>query len=110
MAPKAIQVTVAIRQTFSTIGIVMFTSESMSHSTASSLEESDDSGVKRLTYTYTNVPRIPVRERSIVHDGAAVLRIIGNPQRALEGEYRTNRKSTGELSLRYEGARIAEVL
>jgi SMODS-associating 2TM, beta-strand rich effector domain len=106
MAPKAIQVTVAIRQTFSTIGIVMFTSESMSHSTASSLEESDDSGVKRLT----NVPRIPVRERSIVHDGAAVLRIISNPQRALEGEYRTNRKSTGELSLRYEGARIAEVL
>lgn len=106
--PGPIPVTLAIRQTFSVVSVVMFTGESMSHSTAASLSEADDSGVKRLSYTYTNTPKVGVRHRSIVHDGAAVLRIISDGERRLEGEYWTNRKSTGEMRLRYESAKIVE--
>lgn len=45
-----------------------------------------------------------------VVDGAAVVRIITDQGRRLEGEYWTNRKSTGELRLRYESARVAEAV
>jgi hypothetical protein len=103
-----IPVTVCIRQTFSSLSVVMFTAESMSYSMAASLSEADDSGLKRLSYTYTNTPRVGVRERSIVHDGAAVLRIVNGPIRRLEGEYWTNRKSTGDLRLTYKSAQLAE--
>lgn len=106
--PGPIEVTVVIRHTFSTISVVMFTSESMSYSTAASISEADDSGLTRLSYTYTNTPRVGVRDRSIVHDGATVLRIIRKPDRRLEGEYWTTRKSTGDLQLKYESAACAE--
>lgn len=108
--PGPIPVTLAIRQTFSAVSVVMFTGESMSHSVAASLSEADESGIKRLSYTYTNTPKVGVRDRSIVHDGAAVLRIITEQERRLEGEYWTNRKSTGELRLRYESAKVAEAV
>lgn len=106
--PEPIPVTVCIRQTFSSLSVVIFTAESMSYSTAASLSEADDTGLKRLIYTYTNTPRVGVRERSIVHDGAAVLRIVRGPVRTLEGEYWTNRKSTGDLRLKYRSAKLAE--
>ncbi len=108
ITPGPIPVTVVIRQTFSTVSVVMYTQESMSYSTAASLTEDDDRSVKRLSYTYTNTPRVGVRDRSIVHDGAAVLRIVGDPEKKLEGEYWTNRRSTGEFTLRYESRRLAE--
>jgi hypothetical protein len=106
--PGPIAVTIAIRQTFSAISIVMFTGESMSYSTAASLSEADESGIMRLSYTYTNTPKVGVRDRSIVHDGAAIFRIITEPERRLEGEYWTNRKSTGEMRLRYNSPRPVE--
>lgn len=106
--PGPIAVTICIRQTFSSLSVVMFTAESMSYSTAASLSEADDSSLKRLSYTYTNTPRVGVRDRSIVHDGAAVLRIINRPERVLEGEYWTNRKSTGDLRLHYKSAELAQ--
>jgi hypothetical protein len=40
------------------------------------------------------------RLRSIVHDGAATLRVVTGPELCLEGEYWTNRKSTGEIHLK----------
>jgi hypothetical protein len=46
-----------------------------------------------------------MRDRSTIHDGASILRIISEPQRALEGEYWTNRRTTGELSLSFKSAR-----
>lgn len=102
--------TIAIRQTFSAISIVMFTGESISDSTAASLSEADESGIVRLSYTYTNTPKVGVRDRSIVHDGAAVFRIITESARRLEGESWTNRKSTGEMRLRYDSPKVAEVI
>lgn len=106
--PGPIPVTVCIRQTFASLSVVMFTAESMSYSTAASLSEADDSGLLRLSYTYTNTPKVGVRERSIVHDGAAVLRIVNGAARKLEGEYWTNRKSTGDLHLGYASANLVD--
>jgi hypothetical protein len=108
IVPGPIPVTIGIRQTFSSVSVVMFTAESMSYSTAASLSEADESGLRRLSYTYTNTPEVRVRDRSIVHDGAAALRIVGDERGILQGEYWTNRRSIGAMRLKYKCARVAD--
>lgn len=103
-----IQLTVAIKQTFSTISCVLYTAESDSFSTAAQINEDNESGIQCLSYTYTNKPRATIRNRSAIHYGAAVLKIINKPQCALEGEYWTSRKTTGEISLTFTSKKIAE--
>lgn len=98
--PDPIPVILVIRQTFSTLSCAMHTKESSSFSTAASFHVADDSEAKMITYVYTNTPRVSVRDRSAVHEGAATLRVATTPELRLEGEYWTNRKSTGEMQLR----------
>jgi hypothetical protein len=106
--PGPIPVSLVIRQDFSGISIVMFTAESMSHSTAASFRQAEDHSIKVLSYTYSNTPKVGVRDRSIVHDGAALLRIVNDGVRRLEGEYWTNRKSTGEMVLKFNSKTLDE--
>jgi hypothetical protein len=106
--PPPIPVTLVIRQTLLTLSCSMFTAESDSYSTAAQINEDDDSGVLRLSYNYLNRPRAGVRERSEIHDGAAILKVVLSPSKELEGEYFTSRCSTGDIAARFHSHQLAQ--
>jgi hypothetical protein len=98
--PGAIPLVLVIKQTFDGISIVMYTQESTSYSSAAMLSEDDGSGIKRVSYNYTNNPDITIRQRSAIHHGAAILRIVEEEKkRLLVGEYWTSRNTAGNISL-----------
>jgi hypothetical protein len=97
-----------VKQTFSSISCLAYTKESSSYSTTAQINEDDDSGVFRLSYNYTNRSKASIRDRSQIHDGAAVLQIFENPTRGLEGEYWTNRKTTGDMKLRFKTKKLLQ--
>jgi len=51
---------------------------------------------------------VAVRERSEIHDGAAILKIIRKPDFILTGEYWTSRKTRGDIKLKFESREIQE--
>jgi hypothetical protein len=92
---------VVVRQTFSSVSCTLFTRESESHSTAAQITRDGDSGAIRLDYTYTNRSKATLRIGSPIHDGAARLKVVSLPDRALQGEYWTSRCTTGDMVLRF---------
>ena len=106
--PNPIHLILVIRQSFDSISCVMYTKESNSYSTAANFMNEDDSGIKRLSYVYSNRPDASIRDRSAVHDGAAILTIFSKPKRKLEGEYWTNRKTTGSINLTFKTKELFE--
>lgn len=105
-SPK--KIVLVIRQTFSTLSCVTFTEESDTFSTTAQINQDDESGVFRLSYNYTNRPRSSVRDRSEIHDGAAILKIISEPKKKLKGEYWTSRKTTGDISVEFVSDKLAQ--
>jgi len=93
-----IKVQFCIKQSFEDINISMFTKESNSYSQAASFIYENDSTVG-LSFTYSNKPNAVVRDRSEIHDGAACLRVVNLLNLALEGEYWTSRKTTGDIKI-----------
>ena len=87
-----IPVVLVIRQTFSTIKCTLMTKESTSYSTTADITLIPSSEDLSLTYNYTNRSKATIRDRSPIHDGASILKIIKNPKRVLEGEYWTSKK------------------
>jgi hypothetical protein len=108
MAIDPIPVVVAIRQSFSGLSCSMYTKESTSTSIASSFHMDEESGVGWIAYVYTNTPTVVVRGRSATHDGAVKLRVIKRPRLMLEGEYWSNRKTTGSIHLEWVERNAAE--
>ncbi len=106
--PGPIPLTIVIRQSFDDISCVMYTSESSSTSIMSLLDETGNNEVWSLSYLYTNKPNVSVRERSIVHDGTAVLRFVNKPEKILTGEYWTNRFTTGDIMIKFISSDLEE--
>jgi hypothetical protein len=104
----AIPVILVVQQSFSSISCAMLSQESSSFSNAAQITAEDETAVLRLSYNYTNRPKAAVRDRSQMHDGAATLRIITAPQLALEGEYWTDRKTTGDIRLTFKSRKLAD--
>jgi len=103
----AIPVLLVIRQSFDTISCEMHTEESSSASNAAQISSEEGTGILRLSYTYTSRPVPTVRDRSEMHDGAAILRIILAPSRELYGEYWTSRHTTGTVRLAFQSTGLA---
>lgn len=106
--PGPISVYLAVRQTFRAINITMFTQESASESDAAALCIDEESGKRFLSYSYANIPKSIVRHRSEIHYGSARLRITLKPEQILEGEYWTDRKSTGHMKLTFFSCDLIE--
>ncbi len=102
-------VILVIKQSFLSISCAMHTRESESYSTAAQLSRDED-GTLRLSFNYTNRPRATVRDRIAIHDGAAILRIVGGPRPLLEGEYWTSRRTTGDISVKFRSRALLEDL
>jgi hypothetical protein len=103
-----IPVVLVIRQTFLTIKCTLMTKESTSYSTTADIDLVPSGDDLYLTYNYTNRPKATIRDRSAIHDGASILKIIKKPERCLEGEYWTSRKTRGEMDLRFSSPELAE--
>jgi hypothetical protein len=100
--PSPIPMSLVIRQSFTTMSLTMHTLESTSVSTAVSFDGSSQAdSVKLISYMYSNQPRVSVRHRSELHDGAALLRVASGPPMSLQGEYWTSRRTSGEMSLTF---------
>lgn len=106
--PLAIPILLVVRQSFSSISCAMLSRESSSFSNAAQITAEEETEVLRLSYNYTNRPKAAVRDRSQMHDGAAILRIITVPQLALEGEYWTDRKTTGDIHLSFRSRKLVD--
>jgi hypothetical protein len=103
----AVPVVLVIKQTLSSLSVTMHTITSDSYSTAAQFSRNAD-GTLRLTYSYTNRPKAAVRDRFTIHDGAAILRVVVRPKRYLEGEYWTNHRTMGSISVRFRSRNLME--
>lgn len=87
-----------VDQTASTLCIRLFTQDSRSETFAFSIEDIENEF--RLTCFYQNSPRMADRPRSgTSHQGSAIYRFRGYRPNKLEGEYWTETKNTGEITL-----------
>lgn len=88
----------AVRQTFSSISLRLMTDESTSELIGAQVVRAQD-GTYRVTGVYRNQPRMSVRDRSPIHNGAVLLSVAGSPVTRLSGQYWTDRSTTGEIEL-----------
>ncbi|NQU99604.1 MAG: hypothetical protein HQ538_02600 [Parcubacteria group bacterium] len=102
-------ITLVIKQTFLNISCVMYADESSSFSNTAQINKDDDSGISKLSYNYTSHSKANVRDRSAIHDGAVILRVITKPKRKLEGVYWTSRRSTGDISVKFYSKELSQV-
>jgi hypothetical protein len=101
-----IPIYLVIKQSFKKIECSIFTKESSSYSLSADIDEIQ--GNTQLSYTYTNTPKSSFRERSEIHNGAALLKIIKGEQMKLSGEYWTDRQTIGEIQLSFLGADLVQ--
>lgn len=97
--PGPIPVILTINQSFMRMSCVMRTGEMVSHSYVEGFWIDKDVQIRRLCYSYTSTPKAALRDRSTPHDGTIRFDIIGQPVQKLEGEYWTQRQTTGTVTL-----------
>lgn len=97
-----------VRQSFFSVSCVMRTSEMTSWSFIEGFDIEPERQVRRLAYSYTSKPRQLIADRSPVHDGTAVFEIQEKPRLKLRGKYWTDRRTTGEINLRFTGRTVNE--
>ncbi|MEO0790660.1 MAG: hypothetical protein AAFY36_18490 [Bacteroidota bacterium] len=97
--PAPIPAILTIKQSFRRVSGVMRTGEMQSFSYAEGFRIDEDAQIRRFCYSYTSRPSSVLRERSTPHDGTILFDIVGKPVSKLTGEYWTQRKTTGSISL-----------
>jgi hypothetical protein len=99
--PGPIPTILTIKQNFGRISCVMRTGEMESHSYLEGFCIDKEAQVRRLCYSYISKPKAALRSRSTPHEGTMLFNIIGTPVCRLEGEYWTERQTTGSVILVY---------
>lgn len=94
--PPPITAYLVIRQTFSSLSLRMYSSESSSEVHGTDVVESSD-GTYRVYSVYRNEPNVSVRSRSPIHYGGLILNVEGDPAECLTGHYWTDRNSCGTV-------------
>jgi hypothetical protein len=108
--PGPIPAILTIKQSFGRLSCVMRTAEMESHSYLEGFLLDTDAQVRRLCYSYTSRPKVALRDRSTPHDGTALLSILGHPFYKLEGEYWTQRRTTGTVMLTFRTTDLLDEL
>ncbi len=106
--PGPVPTILTIKQSFLQMSCVMRTEEMESHSYLEGFCIDKDAQVRRLCYSYTSRPKASLRERSTPHDGTILFNIIGTPVRKLEGEYWTQRQTTGTVTLSFRADELLD--
>lgn len=94
-----IPIEVSIAQNFFIIQVRIKTKESRSYSIGASFDIDSERGFQQLFYTYLNTPKSGVRARSAIHYGSTILNFEGFKVTNMDGEYWTDRETTGEITL-----------
>ena len=97
--PLEIPMEIEIFQTFFHTMVKLKTGESQSVSLVASFDIDKDKGIKRLIYSYHNIPKATVQDRSAIHYGTTILD-ISEDEAVLNGCYWTNRASKGDMNLK----------
>ena len=100
--PGPISVMLTIKQSFVQMSCVMRTAEMVSHSYLEGFRIDRERQMRQLCYSYTSRPKVALRDRSTPHDGTILFNIVGDPVQKLEGEYWTQRRTTGTVVLTFE--------
>ncbi len=108
--PGPIPSVLTIKQTFGHVSCVMRTSEMESYSYAEGFRIDNERQIRQLCYSYTSKPNSSLRDRSTPHDGSILFNIIGKPVKKLEGEYWTQRQTTGTVALTYKTKKLLDEL
>lgn len=108
--PGPIPVMLTIRQTFGQVSCVMRTAEMESHSYVEGFCIDRERQIRQLCYSYTSKPKASLRDRSTPHDGTILFNIIGKPVHKLEGEYWTQRETTGIVTLTFQTKNLLDEL
>jgi hypothetical protein len=95
-----------VRQSATTVSVVMLTNESKSKSSIAVV--SDDGVSASLDYMYLNRPESRYEYRSRMHHGSTSLDITGRPVIRLQGRYWTNRDSRGEIDFNQQVKKFAD--
>jgi hypothetical protein len=96
---EPIPIEVSITQNFFNVQVRIKTKESRSYSIGASFDIDNERGFQELFYTYLNTPKAGVRERSEIHYGSTILNFDGFKVTKMDGEYWTDRETTGEITL-----------
>jgi len=96
---RDIKIDAIIKQELFSVSVTMKTKEMKSYSYVAGFDIDNKQNRNKICYSYTSKPRPEYREGSPIHDGTALLDIIGNPPTKLEGEYWTTRRTTGTIEL-----------
>lgn len=99
---EPIPIEVSITQNFFNVQVRIKTKESRSYSIGASFDIDNERGFQQLFYTYLNTPKAGVRERSEIHYGSTILNFDGFKVTKMDGEYWTDRETTGEITLNKE--------
>lgn len=97
---EPIPIDVSITQNFFNIQVRIKTNESRSYSIGASFDIDNERGFQQLFYTYLNTPKAGVRDRSEIHYGSTILNFDGFNVTKMDGEYWTDRETTGEIKLK----------
>lgn len=108
--PDAIPTMLTIRQNLLNTSCVMMTAEMKSHSECCCFKLDKDQQQKFLYYTYMSVPKQTVKERSPYHYGTMKFSIMEGQKLKLEGDYWTDRKTTGSIEVYYMQKELLECL
>lgn len=92
----AIEVYIVVRQTYSVIDVRLFSAESSSISLSGSFT-ADSAGLYTLASVYRNTPAMLQRDHSVGGNGGLLLYVRGRPIHQLDGEYWTERKTSGQM-------------
>jgi hypothetical protein len=103
--PGPINVYLVIRQTYSTIDVRLFSEESNSVSLSGNISR-DRAEVCSLAVVYQNTSKMLRRDGSPINPGGMLLTLVGAPVHKLDGEYWTDRKNIGELTLNARSNKI----
>lgn len=108
--PGPIPAMLTIKQSFFRISCVVRTAESESRSFSEGFCLDSDDQRRQLCYSYTSRPKLAARPRSNPHDGTVMLQAIGDPANKLSGEYWTDRRTTGAMSLTLRTRKLLDEL
>jgi hypothetical protein len=88
-----------VRQTLTSLSMRLITAESRSNLIAHSIFIEND-GIYRVACVYRNEPKLELQgDRSEIHHGSFLFEVYGSPPTSLEGNYWTDRKTRGTLTL-----------
>jgi hypothetical protein len=101
-----IPVILNVKQTYLGLSAVMITGEMRSESISYQFLYDKEKQINQLIYTYKSTPKQTVKDRSPYHFGTIAFSLIEDDCLSLLGNYWTDRKTTGTITLTYRKRKL----